>query len=80
MNIPEHELWTRTEFLDARKRQTEAFKNQPREEFWGEVIVVDAGEEIICDTCNDLIETPYVHLVDYGKRVNCDRCYERSKK
>ncbi len=37
-------------------------------------IVVDPGDEVICDGCNALIEDKIVLHVNHGSRVECPAC------
>jgi formylmethanofuran dehydrogenase subunit E len=81
MKIPSKAEWERNEFLDARKRQ---MANKPKQDdlppgfTMNDLIIIEPDEnEILCDTCNDLIETPTVHVVNFGRRAVCEMCYTK---
>lgn len=84
--VPSKDFWSRDEFLAARKKQMEAHAKgetdcickDPDSPFFGaEEIVMDPGDEIICDSCNANIDTPVITLVQFGRRAVCDECYKR---
>lgn len=72
--------WTkmsRQEFLDWRARRTadavEFSKTQkPSEEF---MIVMDAGDDIICDVCNCDVEGDELFMNSWG--LYCSECKEK---
>lgn len=39
-------------------------------------IIIESGDDILCDNCNDAIDTPFIHLVEFGRRVVCQACWE----
>lgn len=72
------ERWKRDSFLEARNRQLTAAKAAGDTIVMGGItfdhIVMDPHDDIICDDCNAGIETPYVNVVNYGRRAVCDDC------
>lgn len=73
MIIPSVDFWEREEFLAARKEQLAfAKKNSSKA-----VIFIDTGDDVICDTCNAEILDQMINLVEFGRRVNCDACYQK---
>lgn len=72
---PETQDWNRSDFLSARRRQTEAAKKVPARTGFTR-IVIDAGDEIICDFCSDGIDDETIHLVRRGKSVACNKCFK----
>lgn len=40
-------------------------------------IVVDPGDDIICDTCNEEIEGDYVNIVEREARAYCEGCLKK---
>lgn len=38
-------------------------------------IILDPGNDILCDSCNVTIETVMVRLVEFGRRTACEKCY-----
>lgn len=81
MKIPSTDLWSREEFLSARNKQAEAARNQelhPLGKLVGkkvELIVIDMGNKVVCDSCNVEIVTKHIRLVAYGRRAVCDDCF-----
>lgn len=75
--IPSVDFWFRGEFLKARKAQVEAQKKRDAEAKI-ESIVIDADDLIFCDLCDIEIENDgeLINLVDFGKKVVCDKCYQ----
>lgn len=80
VRIPSVDFWTRKEFLEARKAQMASEQNM-RPPGWedAELIIVDAGDDVICDGCGAEIpdNAELINLVEFGKRVQCDGCYQR---
>lgn len=76
--IPSVDEWVRSEFLEARKRQLQSPPKVPPGFEGADVIVMDAGDDVICDTCNAEINDPTVLLVEYGRRVACSACYRKN--
>lgn len=71
--VPSVSPWRRGEFLDARKRQMAAAYQAAGPED----IIVDAGDEIVCDSCNANADGPIIFVVDYGSAVACPHCLRR---
>ncbi len=78
--IPSIDFWFRQEFLDARDKQMAAqimadMANPPTET----VHYIDGGDDVVCDNCNSDIpdDGELLNLVEFGRRVVCDKCYQR---
>lgn len=81
MKIPNIDFWSYDEFIQARRRQFEASKENPP--IWKkgfEIIHLDPGDKINCDSCNaEIIKSnELINLVEFGKRVVCDICYQKN--
>ncbi len=76
--VPSVDFWFRAEFLAARKAQTEFAKQQA--EGKPNVHIVDSGDDIVCDTCSNVVDDngELINLVGFGRRVVCDSCYQRN--
>lgn len=76
--IPSVDKWRREEFLHARAIQTAACKaawekaGSPSNQ-----IIVDVGDKIICDQCGADVGTDFVRIVDFGRRLACELCFEK---
>lgn len=83
LSIPSQDYWTREEFLRARWAQYEFALKHPHK-IPGfedcEPIILNLHEDIICDVCSDAIDSPFIHLVDFGRRVVCQNCWVRKYK
>ena len=79
MKIPSKDTWTREEFIEARRRQLLADKrNNAAARFGLKVTYVDMGDKILCDSCGAEITTKLINLVEYGRRVACTKCFNKS--
>lgn len=43
-------------------------------------VIMEPGDEIVCDSCNDLVETETIILNSRGSRVYCQSCKEHIQK
>lgn len=77
MKPPVNAIWDRKSFLEARAKQTAVAKEAVVIRGW-EHIVIDAGDEIVCDDCNALIEGADVLVVRSGRRAVCRPCFDLS--
>lgn len=74
---PWHAVFQREEFLAARAKQLEWARGNPSPIIPGmETVVVEPGDDVICDDCNELIEQE-VHVVNYGSRAACEVCLHK---
>jgi hypothetical protein len=64
---------SRQVFLENRVKNLASWE-EAKKEFGDCVIIVDAGDEIICDFCNDLIDDDTIRLLDTGSHVLCPKC------
>lgn len=68
---------SRDEFLKARREEKEAFEKY-RARFSKKeqeaMHYVDAGDEVVCDSCNALITDDPITLNDEGNYALCEMC------
>lgn len=77
--VPSQCTWGLEEFIHARYKQFEAAKDQPPhplEEVFDTLIVIQPDDEVACDSCNSTIATPQIHMVEFGRRVVCEKCWQ----
>ena len=71
------QIMTREQFLKYRERQMSEAKLmaevQKIVDKEATHIIMDAGDDIICDMCNADVLNPIVHMVD-GRSIFCDVC------
>ena len=78
MLIPSIDEWPRAEFLRAREAQMQAQKARDKA-LGARVEYLEAPEGVVlCDSCNARIEDPLILLVEFGRRVACRDCFQRS--
>ena len=62
----------RIDFLNKRKRETEEALDYKKNNPDFPIIIMDAGEEIVCDVCNSLVEDELLYINSYG--LYCEAC------
>lgn len=67
----------RKKFLEERKKHTAAALKEA--EGRDDMIVIDAGDDVVCDACNDLIETDLLRVVHGGAWIVCEKCFPNHK-
>jgi len=77
-------LIDRDAFLKWRNKQTQEAKERGMPEHYKEMgfrpesyLVLDAGDDIICDGCGALVTTKNVMLWIEGDRVECTPCLDK---
>jgi hypothetical protein len=79
-NNPETFTVTREEFLKQREETMRKFREEKARLGNSKyIIIVDAGEEIICDYCNSDIEGNTITLVSYGHSAICEKFAKERK-
>lgn len=79
MQIPSKAFWDWKEFVASRFAQHVAAKKHLEANPNPAMILVEPDFDVLCDFC--AVDIPndgqLVNLVDYGRRVVCDGCYQK---